>query len=73
MGHLLRYASDDPRRRAVTQRLEAGDTFFAPAHLDAEVLSALRGMARGNLVLEQAVLTALVHLAGFPLRRMPIA
>jgi hypothetical protein len=33
----------------VAQRLKAGDALFAPAHLDVEIVSALRGLARGNL------------------------
>lgn len=67
------YAADDPRRATVAGRLEAGDALFAPAHLDAEVVSALRGMARGNPALDHAVPGALAHLAGFPIRRMPLA
>jgi predicted nucleic acid-binding protein len=67
------YASDDDDRAAVSKRLSAGDAMFGPAHLDAEVVSALRGLARGNAVLNRAVPRALRHLAGFPLRRMPLA
>lgn len=67
------YAADDPRREAVAHGLAAGTALFAPAHLDAEVVSALRGMARGNPVLQAAVPIALRHLAGFPIRRMPLA
>jgi predicted nucleic acid-binding protein len=67
------YASDDPRRAAITDRLAAGNALFAPAHLDAEVVSALRGIARSNPALDQAVPRALAHLAGFPIRRMPLA
>ncbi len=67
------YAADDPRRGAVAARLAAGDALFAPAHLDAEVVSALRGMSRHNATLREAVPAALRHLAGFPIRRMPLA
>ncbi len=67
------YAADDPRRDAVVARLAAGDSLFAPAHVDAEVVSALRGMARNSPVLRAAVPAALRHLAGFPIRRMPLA
>ncbi|HET6627977.1 MAG TPA: type II toxin-antitoxin system VapC family toxin [Nocardioidaceae bacterium] len=67
------YAADDPRRSAVADRLAVGDALFAPAHLDAEVLSALRGMAKHRPALRSAVPTALRHLAGFPIRRMPLA
>jgi predicted nucleic acid-binding protein len=67
------YAADDPRREAVAARLAAGDALFAPAHMDAEVVSALRGMAQHNPVLREVVPGALRHLAGFPIRRMPLA
>lgn len=66
------YAADDPRHSLVAERLKVGDALFAPAHLDAETVSALRGMARGNEGLEQIVPSALAHLAGFPIRRMPL-
>ncbi len=67
------YAADDPRRPRTTARLAAGHALFAPAHLDAEVIAVLRGMARGRPMLMRAVPGALRHLAGFPIRRMPIA
>ncbi len=67
------YAADDPRREQVAERLAVGDALFAPAHVDAEVVSALRGLAVHNVVLRQAVPTALRHLADFPIRRMPLA
>lgn len=67
------YASDDPRRATVAERLGVGDTLFAPAHLDAEVVSALRGLSRSSPTLRAAVPGALRHLAGFPVRRMPFA
>ncbi|MGC0141834.1 MULTISPECIES: type II toxin-antitoxin system VapC family toxin [unclassified Pseudactinotalea] len=67
------YAADDPRREAVAARLAAGDALFAPAHLDAEIVSALRGLSRPNTTLRASVPAALRHLAGFPIRRMPLA
>ena len=67
------YAADDPRRDLVAARLAVGDALFAPAHLDAEVVSALRGLARSNPVLSASVPAALHHLAGFPIRRMALA
>lgn len=67
------YAADDPRRQAVAARLTAGDALFAPAHVDAEIVSALRGLSRPNATLRAAVPMALRHLSGFPIRRMPIA
>lgn len=66
------YAADDPRHSLVAERLQVGDALFAPAHLDAEIVSALRGMARRNRGLEQVVPSALAHLTGFPIRRMPL-
>jgi len=67
------YAADDPRRETVVARLAAGDALFAPAHLDAEVVSALRGFARRIPALRSAVPGALRHLAQIPVRRMPLA
>lgn len=67
------YAAEDPRRDAVAARLGSGDALFAPAHLDAEVVSALRGLARRSSALHAAVPAALRHLADFPIRRMPLA
>lgn len=67
------YAADEPRWPRVAARLSAGYTLFAPAHLDVEVVSALRNMARGNAVLTRTVPGALRHLAGFPIRRIPLA
>ncbi len=67
------YAAEDPRRATVVARLAIGDALFAPAHLDAEIVSALRGLSRPNPTLREAVPGALRHLAGFPIRRMPLA
>ena len=67
------YAADDPHQALVAERLKVGDALFAPAHLDAEIVSALRGMARSHPGLEEAVPSALAHLAGFPIRRMPLS
>lgn len=66
------YAADDPRRVDIIARLTTDDALFAPAHIDAEVVSALRGMARDNPALDRTVPGALTHLAGFPIRRMPL-
>ncbi len=67
------YATDDPRRQHAVTRLASGHTMFAPAHVDAEVVSALRRLAHGNRALAEAVPRALKHLAGLPIQRMPIA
>jgi predicted nucleic acid-binding protein len=66
------YVSDDVRRADVATRLACGDALFAPAHLDVEVASALRGLARSSKPIAGAGSTALTHLAKFPIRRMPI-
>jgi predicted nucleic acid-binding protein len=67
------YVADEPRRVAVVKRLTAGDQLFAAAHLDAEVVSALRGLVRKTPVLGPSVPGALRHLAAFPIRRAPLA
>ena len=67
------YVADDPRRADVVARLAAGDALFAPAHLDAEVLSALRGLALRLPSLSAAIPAALRHLSHLPVRRMPLA
>jgi predicted nucleic acid-binding protein len=67
------YAADDPRRGAVVARLGIGDTLVAPAHLDAEVVSALRGLAFRHPSLREVVPAALRHLAGFAIQRLPLA
>ena len=67
------YVADDPRRASVVDRLTAGDQLFGPAHLDAEVVSALRGLVRRVPALDRTVPRALRHLAGFPIRRVPLA
>lgn len=66
------YAAEDPRRQAVVTRLGVGDTLFAPAHLDVEIVSALRGLSPPHPTLRAGVPEALRHLAGFPIRRMPL-
>ncbi|GAA2471072.1 PIN domain-containing protein [Streptomyces thermolineatus] len=67
------YAVGDRRNGSIVARLAAGDALYAPVHLDVEVVSALRGMARRNPELEAAVPRALKHLAAFPIRRVPLA
>lgn len=48
-------------------------TAAAPAHLDAEVLSALGRLARGRDVTERSVGNALKELARAPIARYPLA
>lgn len=66
------YAADDARHARVAERLSIGDALFAPAHLDVEIASALRGMALGNPGVDRIAPDALAHLADFPIRRMPL-
>jgi predicted nucleic acid-binding protein len=44
-------------------------TFYAPAHLDIEVISAIRGIARRNAVLADAVPALIGQLPRLPIRR----
>lgn len=67
------YAADDPGRASVVARLSVGDTLVAPAHLDAEVVSALRGLAFRHPPVRGVVPAALRHLASFAIRRLPLA
>lgn len=67
------YAAEDSRRATVVAKLAIGDTLFAPAHLDVEIISALRGLSRHSTSVREAVPGALRHLTGFPIRRMPLA
>lgn len=67
------YTAGDASRFTVVNRLSSGDALFAPAHLDAEIVSALRGLSRPNPALRAVVPEALRHLAGFPIRRVPLA
>jgi len=66
------YVAEDSRREAVVARLGAGDLLLAPAHVDAEVVSALRGLAKRFPSLQETVPGALRHLARFPIRRVPL-
>ena len=60
-------ADDVHRRTAARERLTGGNAVFAPAYLDMEIISAIRGLARRNDVLA-ADAPALIALA----LRMPI-
>jgi predicted nucleic acid-binding protein len=50
-----------------------GATAAAPAHLDAEVLSALGRLARDGSVSEERVAASLTELARAPVSRFPVA
>lgn len=63
-------ADDEPRREAVGMRLLSQRTaLFAPNHLDVEVVSALRGMARRNEQIRQDGPELLARLYRMPVRR----
>ncbi|MEX0592912.1 MAG: type II toxin-antitoxin system VapC family toxin [Nitriliruptoraceae bacterium] len=49
-----------------------GSTAVAPAHLDAEVLSALGRLERGGFATNQAVEKSLAQLVRLPIERIPI-
>lgn len=53
--------------------MSTGDTLFAAAHLDAEVLSALLRVSRHDDAMAHAVPAALRHLAQIAIRRMHLA
>ncbi len=67
-------AADDVHRcTAARERLTSGDAVFAPAYLDIEIVSAMRGLARRSDVLT-ADAPALIALAlRMPIRREPLA
>ncbi len=67
------YSVSDPRRQQTVARMSAGHALFAPAHVDMEVVSALRTMSRNSPKLAAAVPSALQHLASLPVRRMALA
>jgi predicted nucleic acid-binding protein len=57
----------------VSARLAGGDSFYAPAHFDVEIVSAMRRLAKTHSTVDALTPAALAHLAAFPLRRMPLA
>jgi predicted nucleic acid-binding protein len=66
----LLLGTDTGRRVAESLR---GEVVAAPAHLDAEVLSALGRLARAGEVAEDRVASGLGELARAPIRRYPLA
>lgn len=65
---LLRRAGAGDR---IAERLR-GSIAVAPAHLDAEVLSALGRLERGGFASGRAVESAISHLVRLPVERVPI-
>jgi predicted nucleic acid-binding protein len=62
-------ADDEPRRFAAASRLASGSAAYAPSHFDVEVISALRGIARRNAVVQQNAARLLAQLHKMPVRR----
>jgi predicted nucleic acid-binding protein len=60
---------DSPRRKAARDRMTGGDVSFAPAHLDIEVISALRGLARRKSRLAEQAPNLIANLSRLPIRR----
>jgi predicted nucleic acid-binding protein len=58
---------------AAVRRRMRGHQLHAPAHLDAEVLSALGGLHRAGQLSDAAAAAALDELAGAPIQRRPLA
>jgi len=65
----LLVGDDTPRRKAARERLSSGDAIYAPAHLDIEVISAVRGIARRNAMLADAAPALIGQLPRMPIRR----
>ncbi len=63
---------DTPRRRAAREWVVGGAAAFAPAHLDVEVISALRGLARRSSVLADDTPILIEQLLRLPIRREPL-
>ncbi|MGH9280006.1 MAG: type II toxin-antitoxin system VapC family toxin [Acidimicrobiales bacterium] len=63
---------DEELGRAVGERI-AGAALHAPAHVDAEVLSALGRLHRGGLLAAEGVTSRLVAIASAPIERHAVA
>jgi predicted nucleic acid-binding protein len=63
---------DSPRRKAARDRITGGDASYAPAHLDIEVISALRGLARRTSGLAGHAPSLIANLIRLPIRREPL-
>jgi predicted nucleic acid-binding protein len=69
---VLALLTGHPASHKIARTLRADPDVIAPAHLDAEVCSALRGRMLGGHLTEDEVRTATQHLAALPVRRMPL-
>jgi predicted nucleic acid-binding protein len=68
----LLVGDDSPRRKAARDRMAGGDASYAPAHLDIEVISALRGLARRTPALAEHVPNLIANVIRLPIRREPL-
>ena len=62
-------ADDIHRRTAARERLTTGDAVFAPAYLDIEIVSAMRGLARRSDVLAADAAALIALSLRMPIRR----
>ena len=62
-------ADDVHRRTAARERLTGGNAVFAPAYLDMEIISAIRGLARRNDVLAADAPPLIALALRMPIRR----
>lgn len=69
---VLALLTGHPARREIAEALAADPDAIAPAHLDVEVLSALRGRMLGAHLTVDELRTGARHLASLPLRRVPL-
>ena len=68
----LLVADDIHRRKAAGERLTSGDAVFAPAYLDIEIVSAMRGLARRSDVLAADGPALIARSLRMPIRREPL-
>lgn len=62
----------DPKWAGGPERVLGDDRLSAPAHLDAEVTSAIAGLARGGRVSEHRALGAIRLMQELPVSRVPL-
>ena len=67
------FASADSLRERIRERLVTSDLLFAPAHLDLDIASGLRGLATRDARVARLVPMALANLASFPVHRIQAA
>ncbi|CAO5158096.1 Ribonuclease VapC [Frankia sp. AiPs1] len=69
----LLVGDDSPRRKAARDRMAGANVSYAPAHLDIEVISALRGLVRRTSGLAGHAPSLIANLIRLPIRREPLA